>query len=329
MFLSYAPIRKLAGGCDWIWTLDESEGEFTLTGGNSEALRTAGGPISIYSNIQTSLSITRGRWYWEFVLDGHEFLGAYVGLANHSLTNEGISLVGTKDGICFIPQLGTTTRDSAVVFEGEECRDSLEGAVIGFAFDADNGQGWIRINNSGWIGGGNPTGNTLPTFENLGAVPLAPTATLLHDDESSVSINAQPLDLAFTPPTNFKALSINCEGTVSTIGIGEIDTNIQKHDPIYKVESDELISLSGKQETTFHRFEDQFVIMSTPSEESTWRLWREFGASVAAGETFTIDPFGTKDTPDDPIQVKMIRNTFKEVRLNNRFKNFSFKVKAV
>lgn len=112
-------------------------------------------------------------------------------------------------------------------------------------------------------------------------------------------------------------------------GSGEIEEEIQQHDLDYKVNSEDAVSLSGLQQTTLRRLDDFIQVKSVPVNKTDWLKWREFGASVMGGETFTLDAFGTKLLPDEVQNVKLVRNSFKETRDSHIHKSFSFKVRVV
>lgn len=75
-------------------------------------------------------------------------------------------------------------------------------------------------------------------------------------------------------------------------------------------ETNEATSLSGRKFTTLHRIERTWAagivpIFALRADAALARQIEEWADSVAAGETFTIDPFGTLSDPGDPIEVTL------------------------
>jgi len=65
------------------------------------------------------------------------------------------------------------------------------------------------------------------------------------------------------------------------------------------------VSIGGAVETVLKRATDMHMITIIWPHEENEQL-QEFIYSIAGGETFTIDPYGTIATPDDPIDVLSI-----------------------
>jgi len=62
-------------------------------------------------------------------------------------------------------------------------------------------------------------------------------------------------------------------------------------------------ALSGSSETMLRRTDRVWTINTVLLAQSELKYWLEFLASVEGGETFTLDPYGTQYTPDDPVSV--------------------------
>lgn len=112
-------------------------------------------------------------------------------------------------------------------------------------------------------------------------------------------------------------------------GAGELSGDLSVYDRDQKTDATASVSLSGKQQTTFNRVDVFYQVSSVPVERTEWAKWREFGASVAAGELFTFDALGTKAVPDNPVNVRADLNSFKETRNGNNYITFSFKCREV
>lgn len=68
-----------------------------------------------------------------------------------------------------------------------------------------------------------------------------------------------------------------------------------------------ITSLSGVRITTLHHLERTYSVVTSPSASSTiLNNIREFLSSVAAGEEFTVDVYGSTLTPDSPETFKIM-----------------------
>lgn len=110
-------------------------------------------------------------------------------------------------------------------------------------------------------------------------------------------------------------------------GLDEIDSDNSAANRRLDIKSSESISMSGVgRETQLDRIDRIWSVTSIPSPEADWARWREFGSSTAAGETFSIDLFGTKASPDNVMTVSVVKGTFKESRIAKQYIVFSFDV---
>lgn len=121
---------------------------------------------------------------------------------------------------------------------------------------------------------------------------------------------------------------IDYTATRETVGSG--DDEIETSGTATRVpleETSESVSMSGVgREYQLDRLEHKWSIQTIPVPLADLPRWREFAASVVAGELFTIDIWGTKASPDDPISVSYIKGTFRETRLFHTHMQFSFEV---
>ncbi|GAB2507089.1 hypothetical protein [Microbulbifer agarilyticus] len=113
---------------------------------------------------------------------------------------------------------------------------------------------------------------------------------------------------------------------LTTGGAGKLHADLQQYDVDDQPEGKEHVALSGFRETTAYRLERVAVCRTVPLQLTPAQLaeWREFAASVAFGEYFTLDALGTEAAPDDPQTVQLKFKSFKEKRLPGRFFEFSF-----
>ena len=109
-------------------------------------------------------------------------------------------------------------------------------------------------------------------------------------------------------------------------GVLEVD-----HEPIANdrnLEGTQSVSSSGRAvETVLHRIEKFWQIRTAPIPRANYDQWQEFADSVAAGETFTLDLYGTQAAPADPQTVRLEFNSFREEPLGSMYFVFSFKVR--
>ena len=122
---------------------------------------------------------------------------------------------------------------------------------------------------------------------------------------------------------------IDYTATRETVGSGldELDFDAEQIDRAAMEETTESVSMSGVgREVLFDRLEHKWAIKTVPITADDLPRWREFAASVVAGELFTIDLFGTKATPVDPISASYVKGSYKEDRFSKLYITFSFEV---
>lgn len=111
-------------------------------------------------------------------------------------------------------------------------------------------------------------------------------------------------------------------------GLDEIECDFSVGgDRVQKRIGGESTSMSGVgREFQLERLEYTWTFSTVPIAIADLPRWREFAASVANGETFTIDIDGTKAAPDNPITVSMKDGSYKENRAYKGYLIFSFTV---
>jgi hypothetical protein len=107
---------------------------------------------------------------------------------------------------------------------------------------------------------------------------------------------------------------------------GELHSDAQDVNRESKDIANQKQSLAGNLVTTLTRIEDTITIKSGWIDTSEMPLWKEFHASVAGGESFTLDPEGVKAVPNDPITAKLKTGSFKFKRESAQYFTVSFKV---
>lgn len=87
----------------------------------------------------------------------------------------------------------------------------------------------------------------------------------------------------------------------------EIPLGLEKFTPFQTRKTDEARALDGTAFTILHRVDySAYVTTHWVDDEALQdKIFLEFASSVAAGEVFTIDPYGTILNPDNPISVKL------------------------
>jgi len=86
-------------------------------------------------------------------------------------------------------------------------------------------------------------------------------------------------------------------------------------------------SLSGIRHTVLHRIDNFYKIKTAPIKNTTLlNQMREFIDSVAAGETFTIDAFGTIAAPNNPLSFEIDGDYSESLVEISGFYSFSFRV---
>lgn len=89
----------------------------------------------------------------------------------------------------------------------------------------------------------------------------------------------------------------------------------------------QAISLSGSTETILHRLDRVANVATAPiSDDDLIDQMREFLDSVAGGEPFIIDKYGSVATPDNPV-IASIEDDYREQRIDLSFTSFNFKIK--
>lgn len=76
------------------------------------------------------------------------------------------------------------------------------------------------------------------------------------------------------------------------------------------------VTLSGDVETVLRRSADVYTVSLIWDNDDDDDM-REFLYSVAAGETFTLDPFGTVAVPDSPVTLVMMGQGWQITRMSH------------
>lgn len=110
---------------------------------------------------------------------------------------------------------------------------------------------------------------------------------------------------------------------------GKLEFGTMQNDRKAKAIAKQVTSLDGTAVvTTLHRVENIYTVSTVPITGTATRdKFREFNASVMAGETYSIDILGTEAVPVDAITVHMIPNSYRENYLGALIYSYTFKFK--
>ncbi len=109
---------------------------------------------------------------------------------------------------------------------------------------------------------------------------------------------------------------------------GKIEIDLEQLDRKSKTIGAAATSLSGNSETILHRIEYTSTIRTVPTNAAGLQVkFREFAASVAAGESFIFDASGTEAAPVDPQTVQIVNNSYSETRKGAAHFTYSFQIK--
>jgi len=111
----------------------------------------------------------------------------------------------------------------------------------------------------------------------------------------------------------------------------DIDFDASSIDRSTKVNNKSNFALNGNRETLLWNQDVIWNVTATFILQANLPLWREFLASVSAGETFTFDPYGTAASPSsDVISGTLESTSSSEQRLGNTVSHYDigFKVRV-
>ena len=110
----------------------------------------------------------------------------------------------------------------------------------------------------------------------------------------------------------------------------EMEIPFNRFDSSMKVQRKAHVSLGGQQETVLTRVDSEISITMGEFHRTRLPEIREFVHSVAGGESFTVDAYGTIATTDERISVQMTSNSVREQRVGTtEFFKISFKVREI
>jgi len=85
----------------------------------------------------------------------------------------------------------------------------------------------------------------------------------------------------------------------------DLDFDLQRYTPQPKEIKTTITAKGGNRSTLYDRTDNFYDCQTSYINESELPLWDEFFASVAAGEGFIFDAYGTSGTPNNPVSVEI------------------------
>jgi hypothetical protein len=193
-------------------------GSYVLSNGNLDLINTP----QTHGRSRGTLAVSKGKWYWEFVLVAYANGGMYgIMDINSSLGSSSGDLgQGTSASTSWgmFTNSGTKQHNSSATAHG---LSSTTGDLIMCALDMDSGKVWWGKNGT-WFSGGNPTAGTDATFSNLSGYSITPAFGMGATSAQAWSCNFGQRPFAYTAPAGFKAL---CTTNLSAPAVGQTSDN--------------------------------------------------------------------------------------------------------
>lgn len=125
--------------------------------------------------------------------------------------------------------------------------------------------------------------------------------------------------ITYTAKRNVDASRIEDVIYVFNVGLTQFTRNVNR-------QQNTTTSLSGERFTTLHRLDETYDISTVPINDSALLVqMREFLDSVAGGESFSVDAFGSVGSADNPITLVLDGNYTESLVDLTGFYSFSFK----
>jgi hypothetical protein len=142
-----------------------------------------------------------------------------------------------------------------------------------------------------------------------------------------------------TPPAELqgRALVTAAAGPVVTLtgykrGLGQsysLEPQFEQAERSVKMKRNEVQPLADvPPEVLLHRRETHFEMLTDILTEAELPQWREFLASVAAGESFTLDRYGTLAAPVEARQAVLASDDYSEKRLGGQLYRIAFSARV-
>ena len=180
-FVTLNPLRRFTHNC-------------TLSNGNLKAT----GPNQSYPGVAANISLSSGKWYYEFQINT-KTSNPMCGVCKNDYVSGGAGrILYRADG-------------RYVMHDGSEPSDPdsyAVGNIIGVAIDLDDAAGKIRFYKNGTLQTVNSNLNSLKSQLSISTLGgLLPYIQMYHNDVCTVNFGQRPFN--YTPPDGFKSLSTN------------------------------------------------------------------------------------------------------------------------
>jgi hypothetical protein len=242
----------------------------TAFSGHNSSFALAGGPTFTNAGTRVSrtqndnrafstLSMSSGKWYWEFLIEGHTRTSLGINLASiqtispsagdeygspgmHGLVFEGSAQYA------FSNKVGSANSITAVSYADGNW---AVGNTIGIAFDADNGELYFSRNGV-WGNSGNPATRTNPLLRNIPQGEYVALWAGGGDYPSSATvqgtINFGQRPFTYTPPAGYKSLNTK---TLKEVGAFNLPDTFGNY-----VNTPDLIWIKNRSNTYNHILQD-------------------------------------------------------------------------
>jgi hypothetical protein len=220
-------------------------------------------------------------------------------------------------------QLGTdVTITAGAIHDGSA---GLEVGSIGTAAVLDGRIHYAEVRNGI---GGTVVASFDPTLATRGAASFA-----------SATGETWTINQTGTPPAELqgRALVTAAAGPVVTLtgykrGLGQsysLEPQFEQAERSVKMKRNEVQPLADvPPEVLLHRRETHFEMLTDILTEAELPQWREFLASVAAGESFTLDRYGTLAAPVEARQAVLASDDYSEKRLGGQLYRIAFSARV-
>jgi hypothetical protein len=157
-----------------------------------------------YNSIRSTIGISTGKWYWEAVSSDIEVLNprGFVGIANSATTLTNAFIGSTSGSWGYYNSGAEIYNNNAGTAYGSQW---VANAIIGVAFDADNGKLWFSINGT-YPNSGNPAAGTNAGASSIPSSTYFPAFSMLGSNQGTFDLNFGQRPFAYTAPSGFKAL---------------------------------------------------------------------------------------------------------------------------
>lgn len=180
-FVTLNPLRRFTHNC-------------TLSNGNLKAT----GPNQSYPGVAANISLSSGKWYYEFQINTKTSV-PMCGVCKNDYVSGGAGRILYRAGGHYVMHDGSEPSDP----------DSFGvGDIIGVAIDLDDAAGKIRFYKNGTLQTVNSNLNSLKSQLSISTLGgLLPYIQMYHNDVCTVNFGQRPYN--YTPPAGFKSLSTN------------------------------------------------------------------------------------------------------------------------